>query len=184
MPNLNAVAERNLQVESSVASESKHNKPEKHSLYHAPVNFDDGKCDGYERHMRRGSAVRSTFGYLIAILEKHPNPLNYVFPGKRRIQEQTFRWVRISRKKWIKSEEHYSRSQIYLALQTLEVIGAITPSDKGWIIHRHGVWTKIENGACRLRNLVNAPTFPKNVRTRETVVVEAVERRKARKARL
>jgi hypothetical protein len=168
----------------------------KQSLYHAHLDF-DGTCKGYERHMRRGSAVRSVYGYLGAILEEYPNPLNYVFPSKRRIQERTYKWIRVNRRKWVKSDEHYSRRQIYSALRILAKIDAITPSQKGWIIRRHEVWTERVNGVCRVRHLERvlreemaskdmhvaessdllAPVLPKNARTRVTVIEQAVQRK-------
>lgn len=170
--------------------------PAKHSLYHAHLDF-DGTCRGYERHMRRGSAVRSVYGYLVAILEKHPNPLNYVFPSKRRIQEQTYKWIRVSRKKWVKSDEHYSRRQIYSALRLLARIDAITASQNGWLIRRHEVWAEKVNIVCRVRKLEEvlrekiarkdvaveessgflAPVLPKNARTRVTVLEHVFQRK-------
>jgi hypothetical protein len=162
-------------VEKVVATEKK--LPEKRSLFHAHLDF-AGNCKGYERHMRRGSAVCSVFGYLVAMLTRYPNQANHVYPGKRRIQERTFKWIRINRKNWSKSAEHYSRCQIYRALQVLEEIGAITPSKNGWIIHRHGEWTKKEGGVCCLRHLRDAPTLPKKQRTRGSVLEKAVERRR------
>jgi hypothetical protein len=149
-------------------------KPEKHSLFHAHVSF-DGTCKGYERHMRRGSAVRSVYGYLLAILEKYPNPLGYVFPGKRRIQENTFKWKLNRQRKWWKSSENYSRRQIYRALKELEQIIAIIPTEGGWIIQRHDSWTKKELCVCRLRHLENAPTLPKNRPNQVSVLDTAVE---------
>jgi hypothetical protein len=166
------------------------------SLYHSHLDF-DGTCKGYERHMRRGSAVRSVYGYLVAILEKHPNPLNYVFPSKRRIQERTYKWIRVNRKRWVKSDEHYSRRQIYSALRTLAEIDAITPSQNGWIIRRHEVWTEKVNGVCHVRHLERAlreemairgqgceessgplaPVLPKNARTRVTVLEHVIGRK-------
>lgn len=168
----------------------------KQSLYHAHLDF-DGTCKGYERHMRRGSAMRSVYGYLVAILEKHPNPLNYVFPSKRRIQERTYKWIRINRKTWVKSDEHYSRRQIYSALHILAEIDAITPSQNGWIIRQHGVWTEKVNGVCCVRHLERVlredmsttgigceesfgllgPVLPKNARTRVTVLEHAIGRK-------
>jgi len=168
----------------------------KQGLYHAHLDF-DGTCKGYERHMRRGSAVRSVYGYLAAILTKHPNPLNYVFPSKRRIQERTYKWIRVNRKKWVMSDEHYSRRQVYSALRLLTKIDAITPSQNGWIIRRHEVWTEKVNGVCRVRQLervlreemtrkgkqieelsgVLAPVLPRNARTRVTVLEHAIQRK-------
>ena len=165
----------------------------KHGLYHAHLDF-DGTCKGYERHMRRGSAVRSVYGYLVAILEKHPNPLNYVFPSKRRIQERTYKWIRVNRKRWVKSDEHYSRRQIYSALRILTEINAIVPSQNGWIIQKHETWTEKVNGVCRVRRLEKvlrekmatkemgceessgllAPVLPRNARTRVAVLEDAL----------
>jgi hypothetical protein len=166
----------------------------KQSLYHAHLEF-DGTCKGYERHMRRGSAVRSVYGYSVAILEKHPNPLSYVFPSKRRIQERTYKWIRVNRKKWVMSCEHYSRRQVYSALRFLSEIKAITPSQNGWIIQHHRVWTEKVNGVCRVRHSERvlrqgttskgvhtdestgslAQALPKNARTRATVLEHAVQ---------
>lgn len=166
----------------------------KQSIYHTHLEF-DGTCKGYERHMRRGSAVRSVYGYLAAILEKHPNPLSYVFPSKRRIQERTYKWIRVNRKMWVKSDEHYSRRQIYSALRILAEIDAITPSQNGWLIRRHEVWTEKVNGVCRVRHLERvlgqglaskgvhanesagslAQVLPKNARTRATVIEHAIQ---------
>ncbi len=168
----------------------------KQSLYHAHLEF-DGTCKGYERHMRRGSAVRSVYGYLVAILIKHPNPLSYVFPSKRRIQERTYKWIRVNRKMWVKSDEHYSRRQVYSALRFLSEIEAITPSQEGWLIRHHGVWTEKVNGVCRVRHLERvlreklaskgkpvedssglvAPVLPKNARTKVTVLENMLERK-------
>ncbi len=168
----------------------------KQNLYHAHLDF-DGTCKGYERHMRRGSAVRSVYGYLVAILEKHPNPLNYIFPSKRRIQERTYKWIRVNRKKWVKSDEHYSRRQIYSALRILTKIDAITPSQNGWIIRKHEAWAEKVNGVCRVHHLERilreemaskgmrvkessgllAPVLPHNARTRVTVIEDVIQQR-------
>lgn len=168
----------------------------KQSLYHAHLDF-DGTCKGYERHIRRCSAVRSVYGYLAAILTKHPNPLNYVFPSKRRIQKRTYKWIRVNPKKWAMSDEHYSRRQIYSALRLLTKTDAITPSQNGWIIRRHEVWTEKVNGVCRVRQLERvlreemtrkgkqieelsgllAPVLPRNARTPVTVLEYAIQRK-------
>jgi hypothetical protein len=173
----------------------------KQNLYHAHLDF-DGTCKGYERHMRRGSAVRSVYGYLAAILKKHPNPLNYVFPSKRRIQERTYKWVRVNRKKWVMSDAHYSRRQIYSALRLLTKVEAITPSQNGWIIGRHEGWTEKVLGICRVRHLERilreemeskgmhveelsgllAPVLPKNARTRVTVLEDVIGRKRRNSA--
>lgn len=174
-------------------------RPNKQSLYHAHLDF-CGLCKGYERHMRRGSAVRSVYGYMEAIRRKYPNSLNYIFPSKRRIQERTFKWVRINRKTWVKSDENYSRRQIYSAIEMLTKIEAIMPAQKGWIVQPHGVWTKTENGVCRIRHLprvlreesaavdIRMPgstelagdVLPKNSRTRVTVLEDALRQKRSR----
>jgi len=146
------------------------------SLYHAHLDF-DGTCKGYERHMRRGSAVRSVYGYLAAILKKHPNPLNYVFPSKRRIQRCTYKWIRVNRKKWVMTDENYSRRQIYSALRTLTEISAILPSQNGWIIRSHEIWTEKVMGVCRVRALADVPVLPSKARTRVTVLEHAIQRK-------
>lgn len=174
-------------------------RPAKQSLYHAHLQF-DGTCKGYERHMRRGGAVRSVYGYLLAILEKHPNPLNYVFPSKRRIQEHTYKWIRLNRKTWFKSAEHYSRRQVYSALRLLTEIGAIMPSQKGWLIRPHDAWTKKVNGVCcviqleeMLRQEIGtkgckdlsvllAPVLPRGARTRLTVLEDVIQIKEKRSA--
>jgi hypothetical protein len=170
--------------------------PNKSGLYHAHLNL-DGACDGYERHMRRGSAARSVYGYLQAILKTYPNPLGYVFPSKRRIQTHSFKWIRITRKKWTMSDENYSRRQIYSTLRLLTEIGAIIPSQNGWLVRSHDFWTERVNGVCLIRHLERvlrearsrkrmpvaeshellAPVLPRNARTRATVLEDALHRR-------
>jgi len=148
--------------------------------------------------MRRGSAVRSVYGYLASFVKKYPNVLNYIFPSKRRIQENTYKWIRVDRKSWFKSDEHYSRRQIYAALRLLRQIDAIRPSQKGWIIMPHGAWTEQFNGVCRVRHLERilreempsngeqfddsakllAPVLPKNASTRVSVLNDMIRQKK------
>ena len=112
-------------------------------------------------------------------------------------QERTYKWIRVNRKKWVMSDEHYSRRQVYSALRLLTKIDAITPSQNGWIIRRHEVWTEKVNGVCRVRQLervlreemtrkgkqieelsgVLAPVLPRNARTRVTVLEHAIQRK-------
>jgi hypothetical protein len=175
-------------------------KPDKRSLYHAHLDV-DGTCKGYERHMRRGSAVRSVYGYLVSFVKEYPNSLNYVFPSKRRIQEHTYKWIRVDRKTWVKSDENYSRRQIYSALWILTEIDAITPAQRGWIIRPHAVWAEKTNGVCRIRHLERVqreqptdrgihiaesaellvPVLPKDSRTRVTILEDAIRQMRARR---
>jgi hypothetical protein len=121
--------------------------------------------------MRRGSAVRSVYGYLLAVLKKYPNQVGYVFPSKHTIQVKTFKWVRWRNNSY-KSKSKYSVRQIYRALADLERIGAIAPVSRGWLVHDHRMWTTRSGRICRIRKIENTLTLPKNYPT-PTVIVQA-----------
>jgi hypothetical protein len=145
-----------------------HSRGDKHSFYHAYLR-PDGICRGYESHMRRGSAVRSVYGYLLAILQKYPNLLGYVYPSKRTIQTRTFKWRRW-RSKWYKSNSNYSKRQIYRALKELERIGAIVPTGRGWFVKDHKMWTIKKGRICRICAIESTLTLPKKHPTQVAVL--------------